>query len=704
MLVLVLLTQVPATAAPPNRTIIVWNQHARQSDSLDQLAYETVLRSMGLHPERVLADDFLGTRIDSSTLLVVPQTAALQFESPEVDRILYTLRRGLTLITENSSPLSEVLGVKLGNPIRSIFVLDRLRPDLRLFWSDTPSVPWISGTGNRPASVVYQDSVTGYSLGVILQVGRGRCLYLSPRFDSRSAHGYGRFPTLPTVIVEGLGCKPRLTRRAAEAYFDAGYRVGISPDSLAAAWRRWGIRIVHAAAWYTYSRPAYDYRALITACHRNGILVYAWLEWPYIGRGFWDAHPEWRQKNGLLQDAQFDFLYLMDIRNPACMKRAISDLDSLLTLDWDGVNVAEFTITGAGKEGLEGPKRPDWFVGFTDYCRTEFKRESGFDPIELFDSSSPHYWQRDTAGLSAFFQYRIRVNIATQHELFEELHRIRMKGRRQWELMVTIVDNSLHPEFGNLLGFDMPQTVDLVKEFDLTLQVEDPYMEWMQTPERYRSVAENYRRILGDRPFLIDVNVVEMKPDRWKDFSAWKPVGTEVLQFWQHAAASGDRLCFYCEWSVDAADWALMPFAMAADAQARQDSAGWHVTSPRTVALQTGQSGMGFSLDGTAWHAYDDSTVIIPAGSHTVRQTANGPKQQTLRLVAISGELLDTRNTAKGLSIEYVSRPRCALSFNRKIGHVRLDGAPLNLRPIQRGTTSTIIAPPGRHTITVSPS
>ena len=61
-------------------------------------------------------------------------------------------------------------------------------------------------------------------------------------------------------------------------------------------------------------------RHLIEACHRNGILVYAWLELPHVSEKFWDDHPEWREKTALLQDAQLDWRKLMNLTNRDCFR------------------------------------------------------------------------------------------------------------------------------------------------------------------------------------------------------------------------------------------------------------------------------------------------------------------------------------------------------------------------------------------------
>ncbi len=46
------------------------------------------------------------------------------------------------------------------------------------------------------------------------------------------------------------------------------------------------------------------------------------------------------------------------LQNPDCLRTALDDLAVLLKEDWDGVDIAEFTITGAGGEALARPFAP----------------------------------------------------------------------------------------------------------------------------------------------------------------------------------------------------------------------------------------------------------------------------------------------------------------------------------------------------------
>src|SRR5947208_9164783 len=110
---------------------------------------------------------------------------------------------------------------------------------------------------------------------------------------------------------------------------------------------------LHVAAWHFYAPDAARDRylaRLIAACHRKGILVYAWLELPHVSEQFWNDHPEWREKTAVLQDAQLDWRKLMNLTNPDCFRAVSAGVKALVTrFDWDGVNLAELYF-----ESLDG--------------------------------------------------------------------------------------------------------------------------------------------------------------------------------------------------------------------------------------------------------------------------------------------------------------------------------------------------------------
>jgi hypothetical protein len=686
----------------PRRAMVAWDTGATGEDSLDQLSLEAVVVSMGFAAERIRPAQCEIAARDSCNFLVVPRASAARMTRRESRSFLAAFGMGGgVLVTDGVSPLARMLGVVTGSPLHVEEITDHLRPEVRVRWPGDQIVPWIAGFPKTGANVVYSDKRHNHPLAAIMRFERGRCLYIAPLADPRTGRGYFRFATLPWVIAEGMHCRPPLSRRAADAYFDPGYRNGVPAESLARMWRSWGIRGVHAAAWYASGNTPYDYAGLVEALHRNGLLAYAWLEWPYVGRAFWDRHPLWRQKNALLQDAHLDFLYLMDLQNPACMAGALEELKALLALDWDGVDVAEFTLTGAGREALEGPAMPEFFTGFTDFGRHEFSKEAGFDPTELFDPRSPRYWKADTSALKTFYRYRTGVNYAAERTIYGELRKAETEKGRSGELMLTIVDNTLHPEFDDLLGFSMNETVAIARQFGLTLNIEDPYTEWSRPPDRYTAMGRYYRRLLGEKPFIIDVNVVPLEEDRKGRFSTEQPAGTEFLQLWRYASGETDRVCFYSESSVYEKDWQLLPSAMAGRGSVKRERGALRVDGPTTVTLRCEPGDWKVLMDGQPWPARGDSEIIVPAGNHLVR-IAQEKGGEGIRLLSITGELHGARWTGDSLSVDYQSVGRCALGFDTVPGKITIDEIPAPLRLYRAGNGCVVFGPPGRHRCAVS--
>ena len=144
-------------------------------------------------------------------------------------------------------------------------------------------------------------------------------------------HGYERFPYLLQALCD-LGLEPPFRSSRLWAFFDSAYRSRVDLDYFAARWRKAGIAALHVAAWHFYERDAEQdayLKKLIAACHREGILVYAWLELPHVSEEFWDDHPEWREKTAVLQDAQLDWRKLMNLGQSRLLPRGLGGRGSV---------------------------------------------------------------------------------------------------------------------------------------------------------------------------------------------------------------------------------------------------------------------------------------------------------------------------------------------------------------------------------------
>src|SRR5204862_199725 len=178
-------------------------------------------------------------------------------------------------------------------------------------------------------------------------------------------------------------------------------------------WRSAGIAALHVAAWHFYeSNPERDkyLERLIEACHRNGILIYAWFELPHVSEKFWTDHPEGREKTGLLQDAHLDWRRLMNLQNRQCFEAVAKDVKSLIArFDWDGVNLAELYF-----ESLEGQTNLARFTPFNDDVRSDFKAWKGVDPLQAFE-------RKNEALMKDFLSFRAGLARKMQKEWIAEI-------------------------------------------------------------------------------------------------------------------------------------------------------------------------------------------------------------------------------------------------------------------------------------------
>jgi uncharacterized protein YdaL len=686
----------------PVKTTILWNPRARGPEAVDQQSFFAAITSMGFDVEKVdparLSDDALG----AFALLVIPQASAKALPPEAVERVLNAVNGGITLVTDGDSAISRGLGLRLGEPIRVENLLDHLFVSQDTHWADRPRVPYVAEPEAEKLTVYYSDKEEDRPLVVGGTQGVGHYLYFAPLFDEITGQGYGRFPDLPQILINEFRFNPLLRGRAAEAYFDPGYRQAVSIEVLAKMWRRYGIRAVHAAAWTFYDKYVYDYERLVRVAHQNGILVYAWFEWPEVSQRFWDHHPEWREKTALGTDARVDWRFLMNLQNPQCLKAVLADAQHLLRqYDWDGVDIGELTF-----DSLGGPESPGMFTPFNANAREEFQKLHGFDPKDLFKPSSPHFWKTSDADLQTFYSYRQDVNARLMKTFLEALDTQRKKEGRPWEIIVTLLDVLQHPDLGDYLGIDFNRTLALLKQYRATLQVEDPASDWSLPPDRYVTMGKKYAAAGMNEPYMIDINLLPVHPPEQRGFATAKPTGVELLQLWHAASSQTPRVCFYSEASVMEQDWEILPYAMAGHATLRKEGDNWIIKTPRTAILELGRGPRRFELDGQPWLCAEKGDVWIPPGEHTLKVT--GAKHSLIdtaeletRLLSITGELLGSQRIKRGMEIEYDSPSRCALLFNKQPYKMHLDGDAVKL-PVTRGDEGyTVLAPPGHHRLQV---
>lgn len=589
--------------------------------------------------------------------------------------------RGTILVLEGESPLAASLGFHptgKGVTVRSVEDLHATK--LRIVWEQALEVPVFEIP--KEARVFARGRWQGAPLMAGFQRGQGAILWLAA---PPGPSGYDRFPYLPQALAD-LGFTPPFRSRDLWAFFDSSYRTHVDLDYFAPKWRAAGIAALHVAAWHFWERdPQSDeyLRHLIEACHRNGILVYAWVELPHVSEKFWDQHPEWREKTALLQDAQLDWRKLMNLTNRQAFQTVAAGLHDLVDrFDWDGVNLAELYF-----ESLEGHDDPARFTPMNDDVRAEFERMAGFDPHDLFDPNSPRYLAKNTRGLKQFLDFRATLAARQQAEWIGQVEQIR-RIKPNLDLVLTHVDDRFDPSMREKIGADAARVLPLLSEHDFTFMVEDPATLWNLGPRRYAQIAARYAPLTAHQDKLaIDINVVE----RYQDvYPTKQQTGSELFQLVHQAAMAFPRVALYFESSIPSVDLPLLPSAATTLEDVEPVGGKLAIKSRRGIGVAWAGPAQ---VDGKSWPVASGSTVWLPPGAHSVEPSA---KTLPLRLLDFNGDLKTAAATPQGdVEFSYQSNARALAVLNQPPRRLEVDGAEL---PMQVDG-NVLVLPRGQHLV-----
>jgi hypothetical protein len=440
----------------------------------------------------------------------------------------------------------------------------------------------------------------------------------------------------------------------------------------------------------------------LRVAHANGLLVYAWFEFPQVSRSFWLRHPEWREVPAAGQ-AYPSWRLAMNFANPACRAAALQFMvDILGRWPWDGVNLAELNFDGVARGD-----DPVHSVPMNADVRTAFGAAHGFDPAELFDPGSRHWWKRDRTGWASWLAFR-RSLVIDWHREFLTALRPWMEGGR--EVIVTALDGLDYPSVADDTGVDMRAIIGLVNAFDVTLQVEDPAPAWIQSPRRYERMAERYRSILpANRRLMFDINVVPDRRVETTHLPLAAAVGTELLGAVRAARAAGGRVALYGDATVRARDLELISFALADRGRVTAHGLAWTVESPDALEIAVPSQLHDFYVDGATWPYWRPGSVLLPPGTHVV--STYRPWLRLFDLSALSPQLLRVNGTLVAaeashghLQFEYVSDGRALALLGRQPKEILVDDAatPEVTQTQDRGVV--VLLPKGRHRVEVSGS
>ena len=594
------------------------------------------------------------------------------------------VQSGAILILEGASPLAESFGFVPGaSVVHATSLRDIHQPSLSIVWEKALDLAVFT---LPPSAMVFtRDRWTSTPLSAGLRKGAGAVLWVA---TSPGERGYERFPYLLDALSD-LGLEAPFRSSRLWAFFDSAYRSRVDIDYFAARWRKSGIAALHVAAWHFFEPDAAGdayLKRLIEACHREGIQVYAWLELPHVSEQFWAKHPEWREKTGVLQDAELDWRKLMNLANPECFRAVSAGVRQLLSrFDWDGVNLAELYF-----ESLHGADDPSRFTPMNLDVRAQFELKNGWDPLEIFRSRKDN-----AAARQAFLDFRAGLAAHIEEQWIDEIEKLRdpkaAGAKPDLDLVLTQVDDRFDSNMRNALGADATRVLPLLDKHNFTFLIEDPATVWDLGPQRYEAIADKYRAITGHAAQLaIDVNIVS----RYQNvYPTRQQTGTELFQIVHQAARSFSRVALYFESSLEAPDLKLLPSA--ASTVARIEQSGPQVTLDSIA--QVGLPWKGPALvDGQSWPVADNDTVWLPAGLHTI--DPDGPTTAP-RVLRLNAEIRSARVTSpSAIEVEYDSAARALAVLERPAMNVKIDGASY---PVRDAGGLTLFLPRGHHTVAI---
>jgi uncharacterized protein YdaL len=683
------------------QALVLWDDSFVRGDWNDQRSYTSAFSTFGFQVSTINWRNYTKGSAAAGTVLAVPIAVATKLSAKQNESVVEFVRDGGFLVLDGHSPLSERLGIRAENRSLKVHeVRDLLYGAQQHVWNPPASV--VRFSTRNPIAVYAEDKESELPLVVLSQHGQGRLLYMGARLDPTTTLGYARFPYFIHYVLKGFGLKLPLQQGRLELYFDPGLanRQAVDIERLADGWRKLGVRAIYAAAYHFWPSWSYNYGHLIDICHKNGILVYAWLELPHVGVKFWQDHPEWRAKTATGADGHVGWRYHMDLDIPECQDAAFDFVEDLLKqYPWDGVNIAELNY-----DTNNGPEDPKKYLPMGATTRNAFKALGGFDPIMLFSPDSPYYWRQNAAALKKFNDYRSQRVLAWHRALLERI--TPLAREKDMEVIVTMLDSLHSRTLTRDMGVDSNLIVPLMDQFPITLQVEDPMQYWAESPDRYKRFTETYLKLIQDRKRLMfDINAVD-RDIRYSHSPTLLPVGTELARMVIEASEASGRVGLYSEGTIPFEDLQTLANVFAHDARVDRRWNSWVTRSNGAVLLATPGRWQDFKLDNIVWPGWGENEVFVPGGTHRI--TALERKFSLfdtsildIRLLRFTGDLDTLTRTDRGFQFAYDSNMRNLALFNKQPFGVMVDGHPHPDPVFSHLGLWSVRLPRGRHSVDI---
>lgn len=666
------------------RPLLLIDSEAKGASEREIQSFESIFALVGVELHKKDVGDFNGIA-PGFNLVILPSASAAHLDPSQIEIIVNDLKKGdISLITSGFSPLADELGIeKKPEQIEVFSVVDTFYPNVKITW-ERP-VPSHVFESPPDAVFIYTDKETETPLVIASSLEKGKYIFLGPLLDEKSSYGCTRFPYFLTHVFRFLEVFPMIRSARAEVFFNPAEREDIAAEDLIKFWHRIGVRIIHAAAWQIFPEWSYDYERLIHLAHTNAMLVYAWLEPPYVNERFWIAHPEWREKAPLGNDAIIGWRKPIALGDPHIRRAVLEEWRSLLeSFNWDGV-----TLNRLGFESEEGAESPEKYTPFHPSVREQFRTKEGFDPVDLFNPESSHCWKSNSKALQKFEKFRSSLAQNYIESLLKMLSDAGPPDRNSWEIILTYDSRRSDS------GIDLETLRDFKRRYRAKIQL--------------IAEAKNQWTLPRDQVDLVQIFI---SPDQ--DGSTFHPLaptkyptGIALYTLLKKFIRYSQRFTLYSESSLYEVDTLMLPFILASghyEDLAKEYLSVWMPHSGEIIFSDQGLKEL--AIDGLPASSFYRNRLLIPVGEHkivpadNIDVSLNSLKSKT-RLLGCSGDLLSTEFISRGIKIDYRSDKRVVLMTNEKPLSVYLDDQRIRVTP-ERGLAGwTIMLPGGQHSASI---
>ncbi len=646
-------------------------------------SYESVLKSAGISVNPLPVFEFKRLP-EEVNLLVIPEASALRLQDSQIQHLVDLLEQGqISLITSGYSPLSDALGIEKTN--RTIEVKkpqDLAYPDLEIIWPNPLDFSVFEAPGE--AEFIYQDSQSEEPLMISVPRGEGRFLYSGPLFDPESSQGITRYPHFLKHMFRTLNVLPFLRGRGAEVFFNPAEREEIAVEDLVKFWKRSGITIIHAASWHFSPEWTYDYERLIRLAHNNSLLVYAWLEPPLVHQKFWLEHPEWREQNAQGETPEETWRYPMALGDSSARTGAFKEWKRILEeYPWDGV-----TVNRLGFESTF-PPNPKTMTPFHPSVRQQFKEKKGFDPVDLFNKSSPFFWKTSAPSLNLYLDFRRTLSEEYLESLLSMLKEFRKEQKRSFELILTYDARRKDP------GVSLSKLQNIKSEHQVLWQyIPEFENQWTAQPQDFDLIQLN---ITSSK----DQSFIEGAPTSY-------PTGSALYKELQELLQENKRFILYSESSLYEVDTQMLPFVLGAECSLLWEKHRLRVQSPKGgEVFLAGRKELPLHIDGKPAGSFYKNRLKVPSGEHVleIKSGAAGlfkPFKSSTRVVDFSGKLKKIDVKWRGISVNYEAERGSYLVITDEPLRITVDGKKQDCFMEEGPRGWTVYLPPGRATAEIT--